>query len=137
MSGRGAFRRFPFAFLAAHADATLRPAANEVGYALCCPPPVEAATYRGFGDDSTFRALPDFPSDVPLHLVAGDAADPEARSWVTLIAPELAARLGLDVAGRGRRCFTALAGRGHLMIQEDSEMTRRLIRDWLGRSWNP
>lgn len=137
VNGRGAFRHFSFAFLAAHAEATLRPAPDEVGYALCCPPAVEAATYRGFGDDSTFRALPGFPRDLPLHLVAGDAADPDARSWVTLIAPVLAARLGVGLAGHGHRRFTALAGRGHLMIQEDSEMTRRLIHDWLASSWNP
>lgn len=135
VTGRGGLRRLPHEFVVAHAAAALRPASRG-GYELCCPPAIEAATYSGFGNDSTYRTLPNFPRDIRLHLVGGDASD-ALRSWVTLIAPVLAARLGLDVAGRGPRRFTALAGRAHLMIQEDPQMTRRLIHESLTTAWNP
>ncbi len=132
VSGRGAFlRRIAHEFLVAHAHAALRPARDGGGYELCCPPAVEVATYRGFSEDSTFRALPEFPRSVPMHLVGGDASDAAARSWVTLMMPVAAARLGLTATGAGPRRFTALPNRGHLMIQEDAEMTRRMVGDFL------
>lgn len=133
VSGRGAFRRMQPAFLRAHAEATLRPACSGAGFELCCPPAVEVATYRGIADDATFRALAGFPRGVPLHLVAGDASTPAERSWVSLMAPAIAARLAVDPDGRGSRRFTAWPGRGHLIIQEDSELTQRLIREALPR----
>ena len=137
VAGRGWYRGVRREFLVAHAAAALRPARDGDGYELCCPPAVETAAYKGFSDDSTYRALHEFPRDLPLHLVAGDASDPVTRSWVTLIAPVLAERLGLPRTGRGARRFTTVPGRGHLMIQEDPEMTRALIHDSLASFWNP
>jgi pimeloyl-ACP methyl ester carboxylesterase len=131
LAGRGPFQRIDREALAAHAAATLRPAAAGAGFDLCCPPAIEANTYSSFGEDSTFRALSAFPRDIPMHLVGGDATDADARSWVTLIAPIIANALGLRHDGRSQRRFTALSGRGHLMLLEDAEMTRELIRVFL------
>lgn len=130
LAGRGPFRRIGREALAAHAAATLRPAAG-AGFNLCCPPAVEANTYGSFGEDSTFRALSAFPRDIPMHLVGGDATDENARSWVTLMAPIIADALDLRHDGRAQRRFTALPGQGHLMLLEDAEMTCGLIRDFL------
>lgn len=131
MTGRGPFRHMTPTALAAHAAATLRPAADGDGVALCCSPAIEACTYQAFGDDSTFQALGAFPRDIPLHLVAGDATDRDTRSWVTFFAPVLAGHLRLNLTGSSPRRFTALADRGHLMPLEDAEMTWDLIRAFL------
>lgn len=128
IAGRGVFRDVRREFLVAHAVATLKPAA--VGYTLACPPEVEAATFASFGEDSTFRALPEFPAEPPLHYVAGDATAAD-RNWATLAAPAVAERLGARAGRAARRRFTALPGRGHLMIQEDPELTAGLIREML------
>lgn len=127
LADRGIFKRVTPEFLRAHAAAGLRPTTDETGYELCCPPAVEAQTFLAFNDASAFDALSRFPADLPLHLVGGDAADPE-RSWVTLMAPAIAARLG---APSPRRHFTALPGRGHLMVLEDPEMTQSLVQTML------
>jgi pimeloyl-ACP methyl ester carboxylesterase len=124
IAGRGVFRDVQREFLLAHAQATLRPIEGG-GYTLACPPGVEAATFASFGEDSTFCALPGFPAELPLRYVAGDAEATE-RNWATLAAPAAAVRLGLGQ--NGPRRFTQLPGRGHLMIQEDPEMTCELIR---------
>lgn len=131
IAGRGVFRDVRREFLVAHAHAALRPI--DGGYTLACPPTVEAATFAAFGEDSTFRALPDFPADVALHYVGGD---PEAaeRNWTTLVAPLVAARLGAHPGNQGRRRFTQLPKRGHLMIQEDPEMAASLVRGMLANT---
>ena len=125
LAGRGVFKHVGAEFLRAHAAAGLRPDAKGSGYDLCCPPAVEARTFQAFNEPSAFDALSRFPAGLPLHLIGGDAAGPR-RSWVTLMAPEIAARLG---CGSASRRFTALPGRGHLMVQEDPEMTQRLVHN--------
>lgn len=127
LADRGIFKRVGAQALRAHAAAALRPATDGAGYELCCPPAVEARTFLAFNEPSTFDALTRFPADLPLHLVGGDAADPE-RNWVTLMAPAIAAQLG---APSPRRQFTALVGRGHLMVQEDPQMTHRMVHTLL------
>lgn len=128
IAGRGVFRDVRPEFLAAHAHATLKP--RGAGFTLACPPAIEAATFASFGDASTFRALPNFPADTPLHYVAGDP-DGMERNWATLIAPVAAARLGVRPDDAARRRFTQLRGRGHLMIQEDPEKAAELVRGTL------
>ena len=126
LTGRGLFRDLSRDYLVAHAQATLRPAA--AGYTLACPPAVEAATFASFGEDSTFRALPGFPAEIPVHLVGGDPDGGPERNWTTLMAPALAERLGEKST---QRRFTQLRGRGHLMVQEDPDTILRLIGDLL------
>lgn len=126
LTGRGLFRTLSHEYLVAHARATLKPVEN--GYTLACPPVVEAATFAAFGDDATFRALADFPTEIPVHMVGGDPASGPDRNWTTIMAPVLAERLG---APGSRRRFTQLRERGHLMVQEDPDTTLRLIRGLL------
>lgn len=126
LTGRGLFRDLSRDYLAAHAHATLKPD-DGGGYALACPSAVEAATFAAFSDDATFRALPGFPAEIPVHLVGGDPGVGPGRNWTTVMAPVLAERLGASDTRR----FTALKGRGHLMVQEDPDTTFRLIRDLL------
>lgn len=126
LTGRGLFRDLSRDYLVAHAQATLHPI--EGGYTLACPPAVEAATFAAFGEDSTFRALAEFPAEIPVHLVGGDPDRGPERNWTTLMAPALAARLA---ARSDLRRFTQLRGRGHLMVQEDPDTALWLIRSLL------
>ncbi len=128
LRGRGVFRRMPSEYLLAHARATLRPLGRGLGYELCCPPRVEARTFAAFADDATFRALPDFPPSIAMRLIGGDPHEAD-RGWVTLMAPVVAHRLGLNPDGQRR--FLQWQRRGHLMIQEAPEMTYELVRDFL------
>jgi len=126
LTGRGLFASLSPDYLKAHAQATLRPV--DGGYTLACPPAVEAATFASFGEDSTFRALAGFPVEIPVHLVGGDPDKGPERNWTTLMAPVLAQRLA---ERSGKRRFTQLRGRGHLMVQEDPDTTVRLVADLL------
>lgn len=125
VAGRGVFRDVQREFLVAHAHAALKP--RDGGYVLACPPNVEAATFASFGEDSTFQALAKFPAETPLHYVGGDPDVPE-RNWTTLIAPVVAAELGVRPGNEARRRFTQLRLHGHLMIQENPEIAAELIR---------
>jgi pimeloyl-ACP methyl ester carboxylesterase len=128
LTGRGLFRHLSNEYLVAHAQATLKPV--ETGYTLACPPTVEAATFASFGDDTTFRALAEFPAEIPVHLVGGDPDSGADRNWTTVMAPVLAEKLGAFSGGPKRR-FTQLRERGHLMVQEDPDTTRNLIHGLL------
>ena len=126
LTGRGLFRALSRDYLVAHVHATLRPDGD--AWTLACPPAVEAATFAAFGDDTTFRALGDFPAEIPVHLVGGDPDSGSDRNWTTIMAPVLAERLG---EGTSKRRFTQLRNRGHLMVQEDPGTTLDLIRGLL------
>jgi pimeloyl-ACP methyl ester carboxylesterase len=127
MNGRGLFREVSPAFLQAYTQAALRPAAG--GFTLACPPEIEEATFASFATDSTWRALPQFPDGVGLHIVGGDPDAGAERLWPTVLAPVIAQRL--DCGKNGARRFTQLPGRSHLMVQEDPRKARQLIHNLL------
>ncbi len=126
LTGRSVFRGIGPDYMLAYANSVLRPVND--GYTLACTPEIEAATFENCSTDTTFRALPDFPADVSVHIVGGDPAEP-TKAWMTVFAPEMARRAGWGT--QPRRNFTTIAGCGHLMVQQDPQTTFAIIRDSL------
>jgi hypothetical protein len=123
LTGRGVFAALSRPWLDAHVRATLRPVASG-GFELACSPQIEATIYGAFGDDSTWRTLPDFPYRERVHLVGGDPESGAKRDWVTAVVGSAA-----RVLRPGR--FTILPGLGHFMIFEDARIAHRLITETL------
>lgn len=120
LAGRGgSYGAWRADMLAAHAEATLKPAPDGDGMTLRCAPEVEAATYRMTLNTSTFRALPDFPA--PVTFVAGGPAAPGGPpSWAALVQP-----LAANLAPRGR--LARIEGASHMMVFERPETCRDVI----------
>jgi pimeloyl-ACP methyl ester carboxylesterase len=118
LAARPHYARWRPDMLAAHCRATLRPDGD--GWTLCCPPEVEAATYRMTLNASTFRALVDFP--LPVHFVASEPPGPGSPpSWAALVQRAAARRAPL-----GR--LTELTGVGHMMPFERPDACAALAR---------
>lgn len=122
LSERGMFRRFRTDLLAAHCRASLLPL-PEGGFRLACPPAVEAAIFRNHRAADTWRRLSAVAA--PIHLVGSDP-HPADRGWVSVVLPEIAARLP-------EARLTTLAGTSHMMIFEAPETCRGLILDAIPR----
>lgn len=121
LATRPHYARWQPDMLAAHCRATLRPDGED--WTLCCPPEVEAATYRMTLNTSTFRALSDFP--LPVHFVASEPPPPGSPpSWAALVQRSAALRAPL-----GR--LTELTGVGHMMPFERPEACAGLVRGML------
>jgi len=118
---RGVFQRFRPDMLDAHVSATLRPKPDG-GYRLACEPMVEAAFFRSVPESGAWDRLPDFP--LPARFIGGDPAlaDPgsEQARWVTLAAPDIAARVP------GAR-FAVVENTDHMMVCERPDACRDLI----------
>jgi pimeloyl-ACP methyl ester carboxylesterase len=124
--GRGVFAGFSDAQLAAHAEATLRPAAGRHGgggsgsrnaYVLCCPPAVEAAVFRNHKEQSPWFRLGRIGRRVVL--VGGDPQTPE-RSWITAAMPAMAQRIGTA-------SLKTVPGTGHMLIFERPDRCAEII----------
>jgi pimeloyl-ACP methyl ester carboxylesterase len=118
--GRGAFAGFSDAQLAAHAEATLRPAVpgrredddgggRRNAYVLCCPPAVEAAVFRNHQEQSPWSRLGRVGRRVVL--VGGDPGMPD-RSWITAAMPAMAQWIG--AASR----LETVPETGHMLVFE-------------------
>lgn len=121
LGSRGVFARFRPDMLDAHVHATLRPQPGG-GYRLACDPAVESASFRSVPESGVWDRLPDFP--LPARFISGDPAlaDPgsaQAR-WVTLAAPDIAAR----VPGSH---FSIIEDCDHMMVCERPDICRDLI----------
>ena len=114
---RGVFRSFDPAMLAAHCRASLKPD-GAGGYTLRCLPEVESAIFAAHRDADTWARLPQIVGR--LHLVAGDPDMPE-RDWVSGAMAAIAARLP-------NADLTVLPGAGHMMIFQQPEACRELLR---------
>ncbi len=105
--------------LAQHVRATLRQDASG-GWRLCCPPEVEAATFRDVRDDlGIWPRLHDVSR--PLVVVRGDPAPPE-RDWVTGASAAIAAEM------KAARLVT-LPGAGHMMMLEQPDRCVETLRE--------
>lgn len=118
--GRGIFAAFTRADLATHIAATLRPGPDGA-FELACSPEIEASMYAGFGEDSTWRSLPNFPYPQRLHLIGGDPDAGADRDWVTAIIVEAAARLP------GAR-ISVWRDHGHFMVFRDPARAADTVR---------
>ncbi len=119
---RHPYSRFRPDMLDAHCHATLRQT-EEGDYELCCPPEVEAATYRSVDNPTTFAALPNLT--VPVNFVAAEpAAPPEPPSWAALVQ-------GIAAARTPNSRLTQMADTGHMMPFEKPEECRRLLLQML------
>ncbi len=121
LRSRGVFARFRPDMLEAHVRATLRPDAGG-GFRLACDPLAESASFRSVPCSGVWDRLPQFP--LPARFVGGDPnlADPgsEQARWVTMAAPEIAARVP------GSR-FSMVERADHMMICERPEACRDLV----------
>lgn len=115
LEGRGLYRRFDPAMLAAHCRATLRPA--PVGYDLCCPPAVESWIYKSHAEADTWSLLPRIGA--PVDLIGGDPDVPD-NDWVSSALAEMAA-----VIPNVR--FTRVPGAGHQLIAEKPELCAEML----------
>jgi len=122
LKGRGIFGVFSDDDLAQQVHATLRPDAGG-GWRLCCPPAIEAATFRSVRDDLDSWMRLDTVTR-PLVLVRGDPSMPD-RDWITAASATIAARM------RGARLVT-LAGAGHMMMFEQPERCVDILAAQLG-----
>jgi len=116
MAASPVFGRMAPAMLDAYAAAALRPH-RAGGFTLCCRPEVEASIFASALTGTVAAAA--HRVAIPATLVGGDPAAPDAR-WIGLYMPELAAALP-----RGR--YRMMAGRGHLMVQEDPDACAGLV----------
>ena len=124
LATHGAFSKFDPEMLAAHCQATLRPAGDD--YVLACAPRVEAAFFRSVHNTRVWDGLPDFP--FPAHFVGGDPSVPDpgttSARWVTAVAGDVAARVS------GSR-FTVVPNSGHMMVCERPDACRDLVFDMI------
>ncbi len=120
LAGRGIFAAFTRDDLAAHIAATTRPLAAG-GFELACTPEIEAAMYAGFGEESTWLALPAFPWPERIDLIGGDPDAGAERDWVTAIMIEAAAAL------RGVR-LSIWRDHGHFMVFRDPDRAAAAVR---------
>ena len=117
LKGRGIFSVFSDTDLAQLVRATLRPDADG-GWRLCCPPAVEAATFRSVRDDlDSWTRLGTVTR--PLVVVRGDPSLPD-RDWITAASETIAARMP------NARLIT-LPGAGHMMMFEQPDRCAEII----------
>ena len=122
LKGRGIFGVFSDDDLAQQVRATLRPDAGG-GWRLCCPPEIEAATFRSVRDDrDSWTRLGSVTR--PLVLVRGDPTLPD-RDWITGASATIAARMP------GARLIT-LPGAGHMMMFEQPERCVEILAEQIG-----
>lgn len=129
LAGRGIFAAFSRTDLATHIAATLRPATEgpaSEGFALACSPEIEATMYAAFMDDSSWRALRNFPAPERIHLIGGDPGNAD-RDWVTAVV----AGVVRELAGAK---FSTWQDHGHFMVFEDPARAGKIIREWVGTS---
>jgi pimeloyl-ACP methyl ester carboxylesterase len=112
-----AFGRFHPDMLTAYVEGVLRPLPAG-GFALACPPRVEALIYAACPPSNAAEAA--FKVTASVHLYGPDPAGPEAATWQAQHSPDLAVRMP-----NARRCY--LPGRGHLMVQEDPDGTAKAV----------
>jgi pimeloyl-ACP methyl ester carboxylesterase len=129
LAGRGIFAAFSHADLATHIAATLRPngaAGAGASWELACSPEIEATMYAAFMEDTSWRALRNFPRPERIHLIGADPG-PGERDWVTAVIAGVARALP---AAR----FSTWQGHGHFMVFEDSPRAGKIIREWFATS---
>ena len=105
-----------------YAEATLRPAADGVGYELCCPREHEAQIFESNLDSSFELAMGSFPC--PLKMIGGDPTPPEAFE-PSVVLQDLARRCDLD--------YDYVPGTSHFLQLEKPQECVTLVLEFLER----